>query len=275
LEQIRFCARPARAAARLPLVRSAFRLLRALPGGTALLNTVLGYQRVYATLPEAQRALAPYANFGHQHPDAVTLHINLNVTARPSDRIAFCHIEPLLAELRTVYDVGGNAGNLYFCYKNYLTFRPDLVWTVNDLPAPIAAGRALAVERGEYSLKFTDRWEEASGTDLMLISGALHYFEEPLASRLHRLKQKPRYILINRTPLTARPTVGAVQDAGTYQVACLLLNRDTLIQGLLEIGYNLLDSWRCEELNFTVPANPDYDVGAYSGLWFRLRDDEL
>ncbi|WP_158554817.1 methyltransferase, TIGR04325 family [Methylovirgula sp. 4M-Z18] len=161
---------------------------------------MLGYRRVYPTLDRAQSAVAPYANLGHQHPANIAEHFDLNITARPSDYAALFYVARLVPDLKAIFDVGGSAGNLFYCYQSYLDFRPDLVWTVYDLPEPIALGRALAAERGENRLVFTDDWQMASGCDLMLISGSLHYFEEPLASRLLRLPTKPRYILINRTP---------------------------------------------------------------------------
>lgn len=271
LAQIRICAQLANAIGRWQGGRACFKALRRLPGGKPLLNTVLGYRRVYPDLASAQLAVEPYANLGHENLANVELHLELNTSARPSDYAAFFHLEPVMPEIKTVYDVGGNAGNLYYCYKGYLDFHADITWTVYDLPEPIASGRTLAAERGESRLTFTHSWDQATGSDLMLISGSLHYFEEPLARRLQRLAKKPRYILINRTPLSPKPTVGAVQDAGDFQVACLLLNRDELVRDLTDIGYELLDQWSCSELSFTVPANPEYDIGWYSGMWLRLK----
>ena len=271
LAQIRVCAQLANALGRSKAGRTCFKTLRRLPGGTALLDLVLGYRRIHPDLASAQRAVEPYANLGHENLANVELHLSLNTSPRPSDYAAFFHLAPIMSGIKTVYDVGGNAGNLYYCYKGYLDFHPDMTWTVYDLPEPIAAGRALAAKREESRLAFTDSWDKAAGSDLMLISGSLHYFEEPLARRLQRLAERPRYILINRTPLSPRETIGAVQDAGDFQVACLLLNRDELVRDLTAIGYEPLDHWSCSELNFTVPANPEYDIGWYSGMWLQLK----
>jgi hypothetical protein len=65
-------------------------------------------------------------------------------------------------------------------YKRYLNFPPSLVWQVYDLPKWTDEGRRLAEEHDEKQLEFTRNWEDASGADLLLVSGALHFFDPPV-----------------------------------------------------------------------------------------------
>lgn len=271
LAQIRASSRIASVVADRPAGQACFSALRRRRSGVRILDAILGHRRVYPTLADAQVAVSPFENFGHENPTNVAIHMDMSLLARPSDYAALFHLLPIIGEISSVYDVGGNAGNIYYSYKNYLNFRQDLKWVVYDLPGPIAYGKNLAEKRSVEQLEFTEQWSLASGVDLMLISGSLHYFEEPLAHRLQRLPKRPKHILLNRTPLTHKPTVGAIQDVGDYHVACLLLNREEVVQSLAQMGYELIDTWRCAELSFAVPANPEYNIGFYSGMMFRLK----
>ncbi len=121
--------------------------------------------------------------------------MSMGEVARPSDYAALFHIQPLLPSIRTVFDFGGNAGNLFYCYSRYLQLPPDLIWTVYDLPKNRIVGAQIATEKGEKRLRFTGELSEADGVDLFIASGALHYFEQPLPDMIAGLRQLPRYII--------------------------------------------------------------------------------
>ena len=87
---------------------------------------------------------------------------------------------------------------------------------------------------------------------------------------MRRASNKPRSILINRTPLTNSDSVSVIQDAGTFRVACKLYNRDELINDFIRLGYRLVSAWDVAELKLDVPASPAHSIRAYSGLWFEL-----
>ena len=120
-------------------------------------------------------------------------------------------------------------------------------------------------------LRFTGDWDDASQSDVLIASGSLHYFNEPLPRMVERLAHRPSYVLINRTPLTDGTPVATVQDAGTFRVACMLYNRRDLIREFDRVGYDLVDSWRAAELSLDVPGFPEHRVPEYSGLFLRRR----
>lgn len=142
-------------------------------------------------------------------------------------------------------------------------------WQVQDLPENMARGRALALEREADRLSFADTWSEASGADLILVSGALHYLREPLARMLAKLNEPPEFILINRTPITDGAPFATIQDGGPFRVACIVHNRHSLLQELERVGYWLEDSWQATELSLRTPADPKHTVLFYSGLLLR------
>ncbi len=119
-------------------------------------RALVGFQRPFTSLSKANEAIAAYANQGHLNLSGIELHLGLNDSTRPSDYAAMFHIRPLLQAGPRISDLGGNVGNLFYCYSSYLMLPPALVWQVHDLAPVIARGRELAKQRGVAQLAFTD-----------------------------------------------------------------------------------------------------------------------
>ena len=270
--QIALAAKVVKAMGRFDAGRALLRRVQTLPLTAPAYRAVMGYRRPFVSLSEAQAALLEYRAQGHEGERNVRHHLELSSTARPSDYAALFHMRPLVPTLRTVFDLGGNAGNLFYCYSRYLTLRDDLSWTVLDLPANMAAGEEIARERGVSQLRFAANWAEAGGVDLLLVSGSLHYLEKPLPAMLAALAAKPAYILINRTPLTDGAPVAAVQVASGFRLACMLYNRAQMLGELEALGYTVVDQWKAAELSMEIPGYPEHAIAAYSGAFLRRSD---
>lgn len=270
LAQIRSCSWIILRMNRIPPLFIIIKALREFPVIRHVFIALVGYNRPFATLEDASASIAGYDQSGHEHPGYVELHLTMAQSLRPSDYPALFHIQPLLPHIRKVFDFGGNAGNLFYSYSNYLKLPSDLVWTVYDLPKNRDAGVRLAKEKNETRLRFTGRLNDAEDADLFIASGSLHYFEKPLPDIIADFRQMPRYVLVNRTPLTDGPPLATVQDAGSWRVACMLYNRDDLIRRFEKVGYETVDTWRATELSLFIPGFPDRSVPAYSGMFFRL-----
>ena len=273
--QIALAARVVKGIGRFGAGRSLLRGLQNQRLTAPLYQAMVGYRRPFGTLAEARAAVTahgPAEAQGHESLTNVRHHLELSERARPSDYAALFHMRALVPELRTVFDLGGNAGNLFYCYQRYLTLRPDLRWTVLDLPGNMAAGEELARERGAEALRFAGDWSEASGVDLLIVSGSLHYLEKPLPEMVRELAVKPAHILINRTPLVEAAPVAAVQVASGFRLACMLYNRAELLGQLAALGYRVVDEWKAAELSMEIPGYPEYNVPAYSGAFLRRSD---
>lgn len=231
--------------------------------GATICGWILGYRRSFRTLDEAEKAVRPYAKGGHENP----VRLELSRVAKPSDYAAFYYLRDRMPGIKTIFDMGGSVGNLYYCYRDYLPLDADAIWTVHDLPEYVQMGREMASEKGERNLQFTHDLQRVDGVDLLIVSGSLHYFDEPLPEFIEKLTQRPRYILINRTPLTDGPEFAVVQDAGYIRVACKLYNRSKLIADFRRLGYGVGGEWQAAELGLTVVDRPSSSVGAYTGLW--------
>lgn len=270
VRQIRSTSRWVIALERVAVFRWMTRVAQQNGTGNWLLRKILGYNRIYPTLVAAESAIQPYSNGGHENLENIRHHLDLNAKARPSDYAALFHLAPEITSARKIFDLGGNVGNLFYCYKEYIALPAKLTWVVYDLPRNVEHGINLAKERRAEQLRFTTAWEEADEADVLIASGSLHYFHEPLPRLLETLPHKPRRVLVNRTPLTQGGEIAVIQQTEWFRVACKLYNHSRFIQEFERIGYTLLDEWDVPELSIMIPGYPDRSVHSYSGLWFGL-----
>jgi putative methyltransferase (TIGR04325 family) len=244
--------------------------VRKWPGIRQLVNLVAGYNRVFPDMNAARAAARRYGLPGaDSEEDSSSLQAQMTAT-RPSDYPVLFHLSRLPLEGLRVFDLGGTLGNLFYLYDRYLTFPASLRWTVHDLPRNMGRGREYARQRDETRIHFAEKAGDACGHDLLLVSGALHYFEFDLPDFLAGLAVRPRGVLVNRTPLVKAPTAATVQFAYRgVMVACRLLNRSDLVTRMTALGYELVDTWRAPEFSIKLPYDPDYWVKEYTGLYFR------
>ena len=243
--------------------------LRSNPFTRTPLETCLGFRRAFPSFAAAQACASKYIQAGHEHPDDVRFHTSMSDTVRESDYAILFHLVPLVSGLRRVFDFGGNVGNLFYSYQRKIDFSPGLLWTVYDLPVKKLLGEKLAAERAETRIRFTDTLAEATGSDVFIASGSLHYFEEPLHKILGSLEDFPKHVFINRTPCSSGPDLITVQDNRSYLVPCKLHSRTTLIAGMQSLGYELKSEWPVYERRLLVPTHPEVSARTYSGFYFR------
>jgi len=243
-----------------------------LPLTRSLYRGLVGYRRPFASLEEAEAAVSRYSGGGHEHPQNVKNHLGMYSRARPSDYPALFYLRPILPGIRRVFDLGGNSGNLFYSYSNYLSWPEGLMWQVMDLPGNMTAGEAIAKEREAHQLQFTGAWSDADGADLLIVSGSLHYLHRPLAEMIGELKVRPSYILINRTPMTDGAPVATIQDLGIFRIACMIHNKGQVIRDLEQLDYVVVDEWKAHELSLEIPGYPELRVPAYTGIFLRRKD---
>jgi putative methyltransferase (TIGR04325 family) len=248
------------------------RLVANWPLTAPILHAMLGYLRVFDSLPEAAAAARPYAEGGFEHPDYAKMHMSLAEVPRPSDYAALFHMRGLILDRAKIFDLGGNIGNLFYLYDQYLDLPADCTWLVFDLPVWVESGQNIAAKRGENRLRFTRIWEDAAGAELLIASGSLHSFDTPLSQIVAMLPEKPSHILINRTPLIDGPTKATVQDGGICRVACVLYNKADFVTAFEAIGYEVVDSWKAWELSLEIVGKPEYSALPYSGFFFRQKE---
>ncbi len=236
-----------------------------------MLDACLGFRRVFPSFADAQACASKYIPSGHEHPDEIRFHTSISGTVRESDYPVLFYLAPLADGLRNVFDLGGNVGNLFYSYQNELNFPTSLTWTVYDLPMKTPLGEKLASERGESRIRFATNLAEASGCDVFIASGSLHYFEQPIHEMLRALERLPEHVFANRMPCSSGSDVITVQDNRSYLVPCKLHSRATLINGMQTLGYQLQSEWPVHERRLPVPTHPDLGGGTYYGFYFRRK----
>jgi len=257
--------------AKFPAALAALRAVGHIALGRRLLNWLVGYRRPFASLDEARSVADRYLRRAHNSPACRREHAEFSV--RPSDYALLFFLSRIDGPV-TVFDLGGNIGNLFYGFARYL---PDLKitnWRVFDLPETMRFGARLASRRKVTDrLTFADNLGQMDGADIVIASGCLHYFDDPIDRMLHGLRNRPSHVFINRTPLSEGPVTHTVQDSGYGLAACKLHNRSALISGMRGLGYDLVDIWNIYECRLDIPLHPDLSVEAYSGLYFRRQTD--
>ena len=267
----RASARAIRALTHTHIGLTCIKAAKGLPAIESCLNFLIGFYNVYPSLEKAKADAARYIPYGHEHTDAVKIHLDLSHSARPSDYPVLYHLERIASEIHHVFDLGGNVGNLFYCYQQYLNFTADLRWTVFDLPEIVDEGRRMAQTKHETRLEFVRELAIEPSVDLLIASGSAHYFEQSIPELLMAGYIFPEHVIINRTPLTKGHSAVTIQDAGTYLVPCKIFNRDELLKSFDEAGYSVMDDWTVPELSVSIPCHPELSVPSYSGLYLRRR----
>lgn len=231
---------------------------------------LLGFRRPFPCREAAASEASRFLGSAHQVHKNLHEHLGFAVSQRVSDYPIIFFLSRIEGRFE-VFDLGGNVGNLFYCYRRYLPNIDRITWTVFDLPRTIQVGARLARRRGLLDrLGFTDDLAEARRADAFLASGSLHYFDQPLHEILAGLAHRPAHVFVNRTPLTDAPTTHTVQDAGFGLAACTLHNRRDLIEGMESLGYVLVDQWSIHEMSLDIPLYPELSVEFYSGMYFRM-----
>jgi putative methyltransferase (TIGR04325 family) len=235
----------------------------------------LSYQRgVFVDFAQAWKVAKRGRHAGHDHPDAIKLHFELSKGLRASDYAVLYWLRRIGSQKLRVFDFGGNAGNLYYSYSTYLTeVAKDVTWTVFDLPMVVEEGRRIATERKAIELRFTKSVEDASGCNVLLISGAFHYWEESVQAFLEQFPKPPEHIIVNRSPIHDKEaSFITVQRTESYAVPCIVRNATEMIKAFASKGYEIADRWPALELSLRMPLFPHLTVPHYSGFYFRRQE---
>lgn len=174
--------------------------------------------------------------------------------------------------MRTVFDLGGHAAIKFHAFRRMLKYPQGMHWRTCDVPGVIQAGREIAAERGiGDELSFTSDYKEASGFDVLFISGCLQFLAQRMPQIIADLPVKPRRIILNTTTVHPDRTIFTVHSIGFGFVPYRIQKYDDLQADLLESGYVRRDAWRNEGKLISLPFIPDGEKAYYAGVCFDLR----
>ncbi len=101
-----------------------------------------------------------------------------------------------------IVDFGGSLGSLFFRARPFLDSTPIARWIVCEQAHFVALGNA---EFHRPPLEFAIDPMAAAGdepVDLLILSGVLPYLQDPLGTLQNLMALSPRWILIDRTPMS-------------------------------------------------------------------------
>jgi putative methyltransferase (TIGR04325 family) len=235
---------------------------------------------VYQTFQEAIQTAPKTKNVGYNNPDLAHEYqqMLLEENWENSGRVIAQHDYPILFwlnsifeqyEIHSIFDFGGNVGVHFYSYKKYLKYPSQLKWKVCEVPEIAAVGAEIAVQQKINNLYFTSDFKDVDGQDIFIGSGSIQYIESLF--QILSVSRKPRHLLINRLPLYNGSKFVTLQNGGQVFYPQYVFNKNSFIQELENIEYELIDIWENPGDSCIIPFHLDKAVNHYSGLYFRLK----
>jgi putative methyltransferase (TIGR04325 family) len=224
----------------------------------------------FKTFAEAIAATPSDRLAGYNHKEIPEAFINSIDELNPCDYPVLYWLSRLLPKSKVIFELGGSMGKGYYSYRKYLSFPEDHRWTICEVPATVEVGREIARQRNEPHLFFTDERQPEQNPDLYTTFGALQYIEESFAEIIAKLRVKPPHLLVNRVPMTEGKPYITLQNNGRWFSPYRVDNVSDFIKNITALDYELVDKF---EMNRPVSflLDPEYDVPAYHGMYFRLK----
>lgn len=239
------------------------------PFGHRLLNRLSRPSALFDNVEHAWAGARAINPLGHEDPWVIELHLELSKSLRASDYAVLFWILQISGGDVSIFDYSGNVGNLYYSFSPYLQNCRSVRWRVYDLPQVVQEGRRIAEARNAAGLTFESLPDAVGSQDILLVSGALHYWERSISEFLRQFAEQPKHILINRSPVHDTLSFITVQRTQKCAFPCVVRNTREMIEGFASEGYKLIDRWKAVELSLTMPFFPNHTIPCYSGFYFR------
>jgi len=256
--------------ARLPTGRW-LRKLPMLPSlyGRSVLNrrdhTGLHWGR-FPSYAQALAAIPPTRRSGWDFEESAKLWVdNIDPVIASTYPVLFW-LRQTLNKGSSVLDLGGSIGLSYYGYRRFSKLPEDLQWTVVEVPHIAQQGRLVAEREQAAGLHFEEDLANAPACDVLLSAGAMQYLELSVPEMLARLKVLPKYIVLNKLPVSDADEAWTLQNYGPGVAPMRLYNRSSLIGAFEQAGYRLVHSWAVENLDCLIPFHPDAYIGSFSGF---------
>ena len=231
------------------------------------------FRGVYPDRARCEAAMPPTSMpIGYDNEDMAAAYRNRLERVYPGDYPLLLWLGKAFADGATrIHDLGGHVGIGYYAYRRYLDYPADLSWQVHDVPAVMAAGRALAQERDTWKqLSFVEDAASAADADVLFTSGCIQYLEQTLGERIAGLPRRPRWVMVNLLPLHAGKSYWTLQSTG-WALCPYRIQRTSDFLGEFErLGYRKLDLWENAEKRCSIAFDEAHSLDRYYGMAFRL-----
>lgn len=213
----------------------------------------------------ALAAVPPRWLAGYDHPEVAPINAAAMSVMRLWDYPVVFWLARLQRPGLRVLDIGGHFGTKYIAFRPHLALE-QLHWTVQDLPAVVAAARAAQAARTlPAALHFTEDLAEAGQPDLVLASGLLQYLDVPLSDLLHRLPALPPHVILNKVATREGPSVTTLERIGPARVPYQIRQRAGFEAEIAALGYRILDQWEIPSLSHVIDTHPELGASTSRG----------
>jgi putative methyltransferase (TIGR04325 family) len=247
-------------------VKKAFHLSRDMYRYLTFSKCYASFRGVFDTFAQAEKSAPPNMNIGYNHSHVAEEYVNhLDQKLHSYDYPILFWLKDIVKPGCKILDFGGNIGNHFFAYRNYIDFPDDLNWIVLDLPEIVKAGAKLL--KNEPQLSFVTSLDSIPNPNVILASGILQYID--YKHFFKDFSRNPDHIIINRLPLYSGSTFVTLQNGGTTFYPNYVFNQDDFIKTFIEAGYRLVDLWDDDVDSCLIPFHPLRSLPNYHGLYFR------
>lgn len=225
---------------------------------------------MFRDFDEAARSAPSGVPIGYDNVEAASFYRDLLGQFRHDDYPAILWLTQALGSSQTLLEIGGHVGVAYYTFERLVGLPEGFTWTILDTPTVADAGRQLARERGRGNIRFISDFDEVDDRiDILFAAGSLQYVPGPLLPvRLSRMGHPPRHVLINKTPVTDHEGFVTLQNLGVAYCPYRVHARGQLIDPLLAMGYEIVDSWQ-KDRRLIVKGHPERTLEHYSGFYLR------
>ena len=225
---------------------------------------------IYASYADAMAAVPPSRLAGWDNDDSASLWLHNIGPVRPSTYPVFFWLSQLLRENMALVDVGGSIGLTYYAYHRYTTLPAGATWTVVEVPHIAAQGEKIRLRENAANLSFCDDLTRPDRCDVLLSAGALQFMERSIPGLLESMRCKPRYILLNKLPMTQGEDCWTLQNYGPAVTPNRLFNEQAFLAYFAGHGYRMRDRWGVPDLKLIIPFYPDRFINEFTGYLFEL-----
>lgn len=227
----------------------------------------------YSSYKEALSDIPASRAAGWDHDETAKLWQDEIDPVRPSSYPIFFWLSCLVREDTTLIDLGGSIGLTYYAYRRYISLPKGATWTVIEVPAIADEGARIAVRENAANLRFVNQMTDAPAADIFLSAGTMQYMEESIPGVLERLRNKPRYLLLNKLPVAGYETLWTLNNYGPALAPNRVFNEREFLGYFESHGYRLKDRWAVQDLHISIPFHPERYLGEFSGFLFELGPD--
>jgi putative methyltransferase (TIGR04325 family) len=226
---------------------------------------------IYPSYEAALADIPPSRQAGWDHESSAGLWLDQIDPVRPSTYPIFFWLAQLFGENEALVDVGGSIGLTYYGYRRLGQLPRGSTWTVVEVTRIAEQGRQIAQREHARELSFVDQLASVGRCDVLLSAGALQFMPTSVPGLLEALPNAPRYILLNKLPLTPREECWTLQNYGPAVTPNRLFNEQQFLGYFSMHGYQLRDRWAVQDLDCLIPFHPERFIKEFAGFLFERR----